>query len=91
MLQGESPLYIADVLTTNKTVHGRETRHDQYNFVCTSPWRGRGGSFNVSSVKLRNGLPDEIKRKNILLSFKNALKTYFINFCIDIDYFEILL
>ena len=89
-MQGESPLYIADVLTTNKTVHGRETRHDQYNFVCTSPRRG-GGSFNVRSVKLRNGLPDEIKGKNILLSFKNALKTYFINFYTDIDYFEILL
>ena len=90
-MQGESPLYIADVLTTNKTVHGRETRHDQYNFVCTSPRRGGGGSFNVSIVKLRNGLPDEIKRKNILLSFKNAMKTYFINFYTDIDYFEILL
>ena len=37
---------------------------------------GGGGSFNVSIVKLRNGLPDEIKRKNILLSFKNALKSY---------------
>lgn len=52
---------------------------------------GGGGSFSVSSLKLRNGLPDEIKRKNSLLSFKNALKTYFINFCTDIDYFEILL
>ena len=53
--------------------------------------RGGGGSFSVSSLKLRNGLPDEIKRKNSLLSFKNALKTYFINFFTDIDYFEILL
>ena len=68
VLQGESPLYIADLLTTNKTVHGRETRRDQSdNFMCQS------------SVKLWNGLPDEVKRKNSLLSFKNTLKTYFIN------------
>ena len=50
-----------------------------------------GGSFSVSSVKLWNGLPDGIKRKNSLLSFKNALKTNFINSYTDIDYFEILL
>ena len=59
--------------------------------LCAHHRGGGGGSFNVSSVKLRNGLPDEIKRKNILLSSKNALKTYFINFYTDIDYFEILL
>lgn len=59
--------------------------------LCAHHRGGGGGSFNVSIVKLRNGLPDEIKRKNILLSFKNALKTYFINFYTDIDYFEILL
>ena len=59
------PLCIADLLTTNKTVYGRETRHGQSdNFMCqsfsTSPKRGGGGSFSVSSVKLWNGLPDEI-------------------------------
>lgn len=52
---------------------------------------GGGGSFSVSSVKLWNGLPDEIKRKNSLLSFKNTLKTYFINSYTDIDYFEIFI
>ena len=33
-LQGESTIYINDLLITNKSVHGKETRHGQYNFVC---------------------------------------------------------
>lgn len=95
--QDESPLNIADLLTTNKSVHGTETRHTantgQYNFVCSKFQHITDGerSLSFSSVKLSNGLPYEIKRRNSLLSFKNALKTYFINSYIDIDNFEILL
>ena len=32
-LQGESPMYINDLLITNKSVHSRETRHGHHNFV----------------------------------------------------------
>ena len=40
----------------------------------SAPSGGGRESFRVSSVKLWNGLPDKIKRRNSLLSFKNALK-----------------
>ena len=61
----------------------------QYNFVCSKFQLITDGerSLSFSSVKLSNGLPYEIKRRNSLLSFKNALKTYFSNSYIDIDKF----
>ena len=36
--QGESTIYINDLLITNKSVHSKETRPGQYNFD-TSPKR----------------------------------------------------
>ena len=33
-LQGESTIYINDLLIANKSVHGKGERHGQYNFVC---------------------------------------------------------
>ena len=65
----------------------------QYNFVCSKFQHitDGGRSLSFSSVELSNGLPYEIKRRNSLLSFKNTLKTYFINSYIDINNFEILL
>ena len=83
-----------DILTvTNKSVHGRETRHGQYNFVCPTfrHITEAGRSVSVSSIRLWNSLPDDIKRKNSLSSFKNALIAYFRDSYIDIDNFEALL
>ena len=59
----------------------------QYNFVCSKFQLITDGerSLSFSSVKLSNGLTYE--RRNSLLSFKNALKTYFSNSYIDIDNF----
>ena len=61
-LQGESPVYSDNLLITNKSVHGRETRHGQYNFVCPKfrHITEVGRSFSVGSIKLWNGLPDDI-------------------------------
>ena len=60
-LQGESPMYINDLLIRNKSVYGRETRHDQFNFVCPKFRQNTeaGRSFSVSSIKLWNSLPDD--------------------------------
>ena len=41
--------------------------------------------MSLSSIKLWNSLPDDLKRKNSLSSFKNALITYFRDSYIDID------
>ena len=73
-------MYSNDLLITNKSVRGRETRHGQYNFVCPKfrHITEAGRSLSVSSIRLWNSLPDNIKRKNSLSSFKNALIPYFI-------------
>ena len=47
--------------------------------------------MSLSSIKLWNSLPDDLKRKNSLSSLKNALITYFRDSYIDIDSFEALL
>ena len=47
--------------------------------------------YSVSSIRLWNSLPDDIKRKNSLSSFTNALIAYFRDSYIDIDNFEALL
>ena len=51
-LQGESPMYINDLLITNKSLHGRETRHGQQNFVCPTfrHITEVGRSSSVSSI-----------------------------------------
>ena len=54
-------MYINDFLIRNKSVHGRETRHDQFNFVCPKfrHITEAGRSFGVSSIKLWNSLSDD--------------------------------
>ena len=92
-LHGESPTYITSSLTTNHSLHGRETRHGQYNLICPK-FRNiseAGRSFQVSSVKLWNSLPNVLKKKPSTSSFKNALRNYFIDSYRGIDSFEVLL
>ena len=50
-LQGESTIYINDLLITNKSVHGKETRHGQYNLL-----QAYAQSFDKSWSPKREGL-----------------------------------
>ena len=92
-LHGEFPTYIESTLTTNHSLHGRETRHGQHNLICPK-FRNiteAGRTFQVSSVKLWNSLPNELKKKRSTSSFRNDLRNYFIDSYRDIDFFEALL
>ena len=91
-LHGESPMYIESTLTTNHSLHGRETRHGQHNLICPKFHNiaEAGRSFQVSSVKLWNS-SNELKKKRSTSSFRNDLRNYFIDSYRDIDSFEALL
>ena len=68
-LQGKSPMYIDNLLITNKSVHVERRDMDNTTLNAqsfdTSPRR----SFSISSIKLWNSLPDNFKRINSLSSF----------------------
>ena len=71
----------------------RETRHGQYKLICPK-FRNiteAGRSFEVRSVNLWNSLPNEIKKKRSISSFRNDLRNYFIDSYRDIDLFDVLL
>ena len=61
-------------------IHNRQTRHGGYNQSSEV-----GKSFTISSIKL----PPEIKRKQSIASFKNALRKHFIETYANIDSFSV--
>jgi hypothetical protein len=85
------PSYIDKLFITNQSIHSRQTRHGGYNLVCPRYTRSSevGRSFTISSIKLWNSLPPEIKRKQSIGSFKNALRKHFIGTYANIDSFSV--
>ena len=71
----------------------RETRHGKYKLICPKFHNitEAGRSFQVSSVNLWNSLPNELKKKRSISSFRNDLRNYFIDSYRDIDSFDVLL
>ena len=80
---------ISKLRTNQYTVERRD--NGRHNFVCPTFRQITEAGMSFSSIKLWNSLPDDLKRKNSLSSFKNALITYFRDSYIDIDSFEALL
>jgi hypothetical protein len=85
------PSYIDKLFITNQSIHSRQTRHGGYNLVYHRYTRSSevGRSFTISSIKLWNSLPPEIKRKQSIGSFKNALRKHFIGTYANIDSFSV--
>jgi hypothetical protein len=92
-LHDQAPQYIKNLSKTNNEINGRQTRHGEYNLVCPKyNYATEGGkSVTVSSIKIWNSLPKDIKTKSSINSFKFALKNYFLDSYKDIDRFELLL
>ena len=80
---------ISKLRTNQYTVKRRD--NGRHNFVCPTFRHNAEAGMSFSSIKLWNSLPDDLKRKNGLSSFKNALITYFRDSYIDIDSFAALL
>ena len=76
---GLTPTYINDMLIRNSDVHTRSTRHSGYNLVCPKYKREceGGRTFRVTSTKLWNTIPTEIKKKPSFQAFKSAIRKYF--------------
>ena len=92
-LHDQAPQYIRNLFKTNNEINGRQTRHGEYNLVCLKyNYATEGGkSVTVSSIKIWNNLPKDIKTKPSVNSFKFALKKYYLESFKGIDRFELLL
>ena len=70
------PSYLMNMLRLNSEQHSRSTRFCNLNFVCPKYKRKTEGgrTFSVSTSKLWNSLPTDIRKKETVKSFKNALR-----------------
>jgi hypothetical protein len=73
-LHDQAPQYIKNLFKTNNEINFRQTRHGEYNWVCPKyNYATEGGkSVTVSSIKIWNNLPKDIKTKSSVNSFKFA-------------------
>ena len=90
-INGDVPSYIDELFTTNTSIHGRQTRPGGYNLVCPRYNRSSevGKFFTISSIKLWNSIPSEIKRKQSIASFESALRKHFMGTSANIDSFSV--
>ena len=74
------PDYINDILKRNADLHTRLTRNASINLVCPKFKRETEGgrTFQVTSAKLWNSIPVDIKKRNSYSSFNLAIRKYFL-------------
>ena len=72
-LHDQAPQYIKNLFKTNNEINGRQTRHGEYNLVCPKyNYATKGGkSVTVSSIKIWNNLPKDIKMKSSVNSLRS--------------------
>ena len=70
--RGEAPNYLNQLLVKNSGLHTRKTRHAEYGLVCPHYNRETEGgrTFHISSVKLWNSIPIDIRKKETLVPLK---------------------
>ena len=90
-LVGDSLSYMNSLLTRNADVHSRESRHGDFNLVCSRFKRETEGgrSFSVSTTRLWNSLPRDIKSRSSLLSLSKALTAFFTDRYQNTEHFKI--
>ena len=73
-LSGDCPPYMSQMLVRNADINERSSRHGQLNLVCPRFKReSEGGrSFTVSTSRLWNTLPLDIRMKPTIKCFKNG-------------------
>ena len=72
------PTYLLESLTLNSQIHGKKTRHSEFNMICPKYIRKLEGgrSFKVTTTQLWNSLDIKLRSKPSLLSFKKNFKKY---------------
>ena len=48
-----------------------------------------GKSFSISTIRLWNKIPSEIRNKQNLICFQKSMLEHFVNSCKDLDYFAV--
>ena len=89
-LSGDCPPYLSQMLIRNADINERSSRHGLFNLVCPRFKREseRGGrSFTVSTTRLWNMIPSNIRNKPSLVSFKKAMFDYFKDTHKHLDHF----
>ena len=78
-LSGDCPSYMSQMLIRNADISERPSRHGLLNLVCPRFKReSEGGrSFTVSTTRLWNMIPSNIRSKPSLASFKKTMFDHF--------------
>ena len=78
-LSGDCPSYMSQMLIRNADISERPSRHGLLNLVCPRFKReSEGGrSFIVSTTRLWNMIPSNIRNKPSLASFKKTMFDHF--------------
>ena len=66
---GDCPSYLNDILTSNRDIHSRNSRHGCTNLVSRETKGGR--SFAVSVSCLWNSLPSSLKKYFLVFNYFN--------------------
>ena len=68
-------------------------RADMDNWTLSTPdsngSQKEGGSLTVSTIRLWNKIPSEIRNKQNLICFQKSMLEHFVNSCKDLDYFVV--
>ena len=88
-LSGDCPSYLSHMSIRNADINERSSRHGLLNLVCPRFKReSEGGrSFTVSTTRLWNMIPSNIRNKPSLVSFKKAMFDYFKDTYKHLDHF----
>ena len=88
-ISGDCTSCMTQVVIRNADVNERTSRHGQLNLVQPRFKRESEGvrSFTVSTIRLWNKIPSEIKNKQNLICLQKSILEHFVNSCKDLDYF----
>ncbi len=76
-LNNLAPYHLTDLFQTNNSIHQYRTHQSNNLHVDKSKLEYYNRSFTITSAKLWNSLPQNVKDMPTLSSFKHSCKTYF--------------
>ena len=88
-LNGQCPEYLSDQITRVSDISKRSSRHGNITLRCPKYSRETEGgrTFLISTIKLWNTLPVDIRSSNSIRAFKQNCFEFFKNSYVEIDHF----
>ena len=88
-INSESPDYLTNMLKLNSSVNSGVTRYSNLNFLCPKYRRETEGgrTFTATTIKQWNQLPEIVREKITMASFKRNMKLLFMESYGSIDHF----